>query len=155
MVSSNVQDAIAEVVESADFRPLFEHLADDVELRVAVAASPVTHERRGRQRVLDYFANADKSGIVPVERSPDLFASGDRIVAFVDGSVPLGTGVTIRSGCALVFDVRDGAIARLGIHYELSPEVDSRAIRTLAAQDGQVIATASRGDGTTESTSTR
>jgi len=155
MLRSDVQDAIAGVVDNADFRPLFDHFADDVELRVAVAASPVIHERRGRERVLDYFTNGGVSGTAPVERAPDLFASGDRIVAFVDGSVPLGAGVTIRSGCALVFDIRDGAIARLAIHYELSPEVDACSARASPARDGGVTAPARRGDATAESPSAR
>jgi len=155
MSSCDVQDAIVEVVESADFRPLFAHLADDVELRVAVAASAVTHERKGRQRVLDYFTSAEPCDLVALDRSPDVFASGDRIVAFVEGSIPLGNGVTIRSGCALVFDVRDGTISRLAIHYELSPEIDGRDGRAVAARDGQPIATGGRRDATTESASTR
>jgi ketosteroid isomerase-like protein len=151
MSSCDIQDAIMEVVDNSDFRPLFDHFADDVELRVAVAASPISHERRGRERVLDYLMNVDVPGAAPVGRAPDLFASGDRFVAFVDGSVPLGTGVTIRSGCALVFDVREGTIVRLGIHYELSPEVAGCAERVRPTEGVHPEHTAP----TTESSSAR
>ena len=127
MISQAVQDAIEQVTETANFGALFDHFADDIELRVAIAVgSSVYNEHRGKRSVISYLQNVGEADAPRIDEPLDFFASGDRIVAFRDERFAIGTGLTVHSECALVFDVHDGLITRLGIHYELSPVVEAR-----------------------------
>ena len=50
MISQAMQATIKRVVETADFRPLFDAFADDIELRVAITQrAPVSDEGRGKK----------------------------------------------------------------------------------------------------------
>ena len=122
MISLAVRDAIEEVAETANFDALSDLFADDIELTVAVAVGPPGHsEHRGKRSVISHLQSAAKADAPPFDETTDFFASGDRIVAIRDARFAIGSGLTVRSECALVFDVHNGLITRLGIHYELSP----------------------------------
>jgi ketosteroid isomerase-like protein len=136
MISQALQATIERVVETADFRPLFDAFADDIELRVAIALrAPVCDERRGKKSVIGHLQKIGNADSPPSDNPPDFFASGERVVAFRDECFAIGGGLTLRSECALVFDVREGSITRLGIHHELSPVVDARPSSKWPARD--------------------
>jgi hypothetical protein len=131
MISQAVQNAIREATESADFRPLFDHFADDVELGITiVGGSGVSERYRGKRSVIDRLRSIAHGESRPIDEFPDLFASGERIVAFRDQRLAVGIGLTIHSECVLVFDVHDGLITRLSISHELSTVLDPQPKQT-------------------------
>jgi hypothetical protein len=139
MISQAVQDAIEEVVETANFSALFDHFADDAELRVAIAvSSPGYSVHRGKRSVMSRLQSVGELDALGIDDPLDFFAGGDRIVAVRDERFAIGSGLTVRSECALVFDVHDGCISRLGIHYQLSPVVETRPSRkaSVTGHDG-------------------
>jgi ketosteroid isomerase-like protein len=142
MISEDMHDAIRIAAEAADFRPLFDYLADDVELTVSIPVqAPVSIERRGRQSVIRHLRGFEEADTPRKKNAADVFGAGERIVAFRDMSLTIGGALRVRSECALVFDVRDGVITRLAINHELSnasranpvvvPSRPHKAVRTL------------------------
>jgi hypothetical protein len=126
MISQAVQDAIEQVAETANFRPLFDHFPDDIELKVTITVgSPLCMERRGKQSIISYLQNVSEAPTLRIGGPLDFFASGERIVVIRDEHFAIGSGLTVRSESALVFEIHDGLITRLGIHYELSPRVEA------------------------------
>jgi hypothetical protein len=125
-MNRTLQDAIKQAAETMDFRALFDRLADDVELQVTVDIAPSTRRvRRGRQSVSDQLRS--RGGVAAINSPLEFFAEGKRFVACRDESFAIGIGVTMRSQRTVVFDLRDGAIVRIGIHYDLTPAVDGQA----------------------------
>jgi ketosteroid isomerase-like protein len=120
-----IEDILKTVMETADFRPLFDHFAEGVELKVTTSVGPsASHERSGRQSVIDYFRHVDEASMRRVDKGVDCFARGQRLVALRDDEVPIAEGSIVRSECAVVLDVRDdGKITSVAIHRELSPVV--------------------------------
>jgi hypothetical protein len=126
MDSRGLHDAIRIVAETANFDPLFDYFADDVELRVSVALqSQARDERRGRQSVIRHLQRLYSADSPASEEPVDLSSSGRRIVACRIASFAIGGGLTIRDDCALVFDIGDGLIRHLAINHELSTLLDA------------------------------
>jgi hypothetical protein len=92
---------------------------------MVAAGSPGYSEHRGKRSVISHLQSVAEADPPRIDQTPDFFASGDRIVAIRDARFAIGSGLTVRSECALVFDVYNGLITRLGIHYELSPVVET------------------------------
>jgi ketosteroid isomerase-like protein len=128
MINRMLRDAIRQAAETIDFSALLDRLAKDVELRVTVDTARSVHSvRRGRQSVIDQLLRRDAACSAAYESPPEVFAEGERFVACHDESLPIGNGVTIRSERTIVFDVRHGIIARIGIYYDLTPSAEARA----------------------------
>ena len=126
MMRPAVQDTIKSAVETGDLSSLYDYFADDVELRMAMAVGSSVSGERSKRSVIDHLQKLGEVDLRPHHEAPGLLAEGDRVVAFWDESVPLRSGVAIRSQCTLVFDVRDGLITRLAIHHDLSPVNENR-----------------------------
>ena len=120
MISQAVQDAIKNAVETGDFRSLRGCLADDVELRIALAAGSAVAEEAGMRSAVDCLQKLAQAESLADDEGPEIVANGERIVAFWDENVSLRSGVAIRGQSTLVFDVHDGLITRLAIHHDLS-----------------------------------
>jgi len=121
MMRQAVQDTIKRAVETGDFSSLYDCFADDVELEIAMAVVSPASSDRCKASVINCLQNLGEVHFLPEYEGPEFFANGERVVAFWDERVSLRSGVTIRSECTLVFDVRDGLITRLAIHHDLSP----------------------------------
>ena len=82
MISEKVQDAIRCAVASANFRPLFEHFAQDIELRVAVFfCSQYPQRYCGRNAVISRLRDVADAGLEPHGEPVDCFVSSERVVA--------------------------------------------------------------------------
>lgn len=128
-MDQTIEEILKRVIETADFRPLFDHFAEGVELKVTTSVGPAaSHERSGRQSVIEYFRHVDEASTARVDNDVDCFAHGQRLVALRDDQVSMGDGWIVRSECAVVLDVRDdGKITNVAIHRELSPIIGAAA----------------------------
>jgi hypothetical protein len=96
---------------------------------------PPSTRRIGKREVLEHLQRASLSSPPVDEGGPrQVLADGERVVVLQDERVAGGVGLTIRSERALVLDIRDGAIARIGIHYELYPLMRAPARRAASAR---------------------
>ena len=119
MISHDVQDTIRGAIASGDLSSLHGYFADDVELKIAMAVGPPVPGERSKRSVIDRLQGL--ANVPPNHGAPEFVANGERVVAFWDESILLRSGLAIRSQCTLVFDIRDGLIARFAIHHDLSP----------------------------------
>lgn len=125
MRSEGLDESIRTAAETAKFDRLFDHFADDIELRIAVATpSPASEWRHGRPSVIARLQRLYGNGAPTGEGPVDVYSSGERVVACRNASFAIAGGLTIRDECALVFDIRDGLIDRLVIQHELSALLD-------------------------------
>jgi ketosteroid isomerase-like protein len=121
MISQAIQDAIRRAAESSDFRALFDHVADDVELSIAVTAGPRgVRQCRGKRCVIDRLFDIGDAGWRAARRV-EFVVHDDRVVALRDEPIVVPTGLLLRCECAMVFDVHDGAITHIALNHELSP----------------------------------
>ena len=127
-----VQDVIRNAVLSGDLASLEAWLAEDVELNVAVTAGPAGLRDRRKAPVLERLRQLGDPNRPPDTEAASFLGNGQRIVAFWDEAVPLSTGIGLRCECTLVFDLRDGCIARLTLHHELVPVSGERGAASLA-----------------------
>ena len=120
MKRSSLDQAIAALARTGDLASLADHLADDVELDVAVTVDlPAPVRRYGKRAVLEHLQS--KPDANRSERQQEVLADGERVVVLRDERVMAKSGLAIGSAHAFVLDVRHGAIARVGIRYELQP----------------------------------
>jgi ketosteroid isomerase-like protein len=119
MISHEVQDAIRDAIASGDLCSLHGYFADDVELGIAMAVGPPVPGARSKRSVIDRLQRL--ASVPPDHEAPEFVVNGERIVAFWDESFSFRSGLVMRSQCTLVFDIRDGLIARFAIHHDLSP----------------------------------
>ena len=120
--------ALAKSIFEADhFQPLLDHLADDVVFKATVPeGTPISGEFRGKQAVVDYFANLENVATFRQEKPLEFFGGGDRVVVLGDDSFEIKkSGVTARSEYAIVVDFRDGSIASILIIQDLSAIADA------------------------------
>jgi ketosteroid isomerase-like protein len=114
-----VKGAVDRLVAGA-LAPLIELLAKDVELEVASGGdAPECRKHSGQQAVADYF---DGLGDLPAFwRMDEYSANGARVIAWGDESFTLD-GCELEGGSefALVFDLRDGRVARLLVVEDLA-----------------------------------
>ena len=131
MKRSSLDQAIDALAHTGDPSSLADHLADDVELDVAVTVDiPAPMRRIGKRAVLEQLRRA-RADTGSGDRQREVLANGERVVVLHDERVAAGSGLAIGSACAVVLDVRDGIVARIAIHYELEPALRpaSRASR--------------------------
>jgi ketosteroid isomerase-like protein len=148
MTRSSLDSAIAKAARTGDLASLASHLADDVELHVAITVHvPPPLRRAGKLAVLEQLRGMGRTSPHAPREPRELVADGDRIVALCDGGLATHSGVTIPSECALVFDVRGDSIARLGLHFELRPALQGPAsdgarmpVRRERSDDDDVVA---------------
>jgi hypothetical protein len=120
MISQSIQDAIRRAAESSDFRALFDHLADDVQLNITVMAGPgSTRQCRGKRCVIDRLFDIGDAGWRAARRV-EFVVHDHRVVALRDEPIVVPTGLLLRCECAMVFDVHDGAITHIALNHELS-----------------------------------
>jgi hypothetical protein len=128
MMDHNLQDLMRRVTETENFRPLFAHFSDNVELRVTMAlASSARSERRGKPSVIRHLQVARHAVQPRIEEPIEFFVDGERFVACHDKSVAAAVGLNLRCERTLVFDVHEGFVTRIAIHYELSPAAEHPA----------------------------
>jgi ethanolamine utilization protein EutQ len=122
-----------EAGESDDFQPFFDALADDVVVKFSVG------ELRGKQAVVDYFANAATTmDFRPFEKPLEYYGDGDRAVIVGDETFRVReTGVTHRAEWAWVVDVHDGLITRIVGIQDLSGVAGPVREAIVKAQSGQ------------------
>ena len=141
MKRSSLDKAIEALAQTGDLDSLSDHLADDVELDVAVTVDvPAPVRRFGKRAVLDHFRRAGATP-GPAERQREVLADGERVVVLRDERVTARSGLAIGSAYAVVLDVRHGAIARVAIHYELQPAMPTGR----ASRDRRDLVTAEAG----------
>ena len=122
MKRSSLDQAIEALAQTGDLALLADHLADDVELDVAVTVElPAPVRRSGKRAVLEHLRKT-KTGADRPERQREVLADGERVVVLRDERVMANCGLAIGSAHAVVLDVRQGAIARLAVRYELQPQ---------------------------------
>jgi len=96
---------------------------------------PPSTRRIGKREVLEHLRRAARGFPHVDEGGPrQLLADGARVVVLQDERVAAVSGLSIRSECALVLDIREGAIARIGVHYELYPLMRAPARRAATAR---------------------
>jgi len=125
--TTTLQTTLKHVVETSDFEPLFAYLADDVVFKVTIPeGTPISGEFRGKQAVIDYFTRIGEIAEFRQEKPLEVLTAGNRIVFRGDDSFTVKkTGRIARSEYAIVFDLRDGLIARFVIIQDLSAFVDA------------------------------
>lgn len=125
MKRSSLDQAIEALAQTGDLASLADHLADDVELDVSVAVDlPAPVRRSGKRAVLEHLRQT-KPGVARPERQREVLADGERVVVLRDERVMAKSGLAIGSAHAVVLDVRQGAIARMAVRYELQPEAEA------------------------------
>lgn len=113
-----VEHILDRVLPAADFQPLLDHIADDVKFEVTAPDGTRSPETRGKQAVMDYFANI---GDIVTFWQVKVYGSGERVVVLGDETFTIqNRGVTIRSEFALMFGIHGGLITRLLIIEDLS-----------------------------------
>lgn len=121
MMNEVLQDTIKCAIETGALSFLHDHFSDDVELEIRMAIEPLASVARSRPDVIDRLRDFDKVASAPGHGAPDVIANGERVVACWDEWVSLRSGASIRVQCTMVFDLREGSIARLAIHHDVSP----------------------------------
>lgn len=101
-----------------DLEPVLDLFAEEVVFKVAIPGEmPICFEDSGKQALIDYFKAL--GGIVTFWQV-EFFARGDHVVVLGNESYTVSNcRVTARSDFALVFDVRDGLIARFLVVEDL------------------------------------
>ncbi len=115
------------IFEAEDFRPLLDHLADDVSFKATIPeGTPISGEFRGKQAVVEYFANLGDVAEFRQEKPLEFFGGGGRVVVLGDDSFEIKkSGVTARSEYAIVADFGDGLITSILIIQDLSAIADA------------------------------
>jgi ethanolamine utilization protein EutQ len=119
--------------ESDDFQPFFDALADDVVFKLSVG------ELRGKQAVIDYFANAGATmEFEPFEKPLEYYGAGDRVVILGDETFRVReTGVTHRAEWVWVVDVHGGLITRIVAIQDLTGVAEAVREVISKAQSGK------------------
>jgi len=133
MIDGNLQNLMRQVTQTADFRSLFAHFSDDIELRVTMALAPSARsERRGKPAVIRHLRAAG-GAVQPRITAPfEFFANGERFVACHDERIAIAAGLDLRCERTLIFDVHGGFVTRITMHYELSPAAERPAAAVAA-----------------------
>ena len=132
MIDPTLQDLMQQGAKTANFDLLFDRLSDDVDLKVTMSvASSTCSERRGRQSVIRHLQSLGSAGASGIEEPTEFFADGARCVVCHDEGIAIPNGFTLRCERTFVFDVHEGLVTRIAIHYELSPAVSRHPIKAL------------------------
>jgi ketosteroid isomerase-like protein len=115
------------LVDTDDWQPLLDHLADVVFKVTVPDGTPISGELRGKQVVVDHLTNLGEILAFRQEKPPEFFGADDRVVVLGQETVEVKkSGVTVAgSEYATVLDFRDGLIARFVVIQDLSAFVDA------------------------------
>jgi ketosteroid isomerase-like protein len=116
------------LLESDDWQPLIDHLADDVVFKVTIPdGTPISGEFRGKQAVVEHFVNLPNVLEFRPEQPQEYFGAGDRVVVVGKETVVIKkNGVTVpNSEYADVLDFKDGLITRFLVIQDLTAVVDA------------------------------
>jgi ketosteroid isomerase-like protein len=116
------------LMESEDWQPLVDHLADDVVFRVTIPeGTPISGELRGKQAMVDHLMNLGDLLEFRQEKPLEYYGNGDRVVVLGQESVEVKkSGVTVpHSEYATVLDFRGDLITRFLVIQDMSAFVDA------------------------------
>jgi uncharacterized protein len=116
------------LMESDDWQPLVDHLAEDVEFRVTIAeGTPISGELHGKQAVVDHLMNLGDLVDFRQEKPLEYYGNGERVVVLGTESVEIKkNGVTVpHSEYATVLDFRGDLITRFLVIQDMSAFVDA------------------------------
>ena len=116
------------LMESDDWQPLVDHLADDVVFKATIPdGTPVSGELRGKPAMVDHLMRLGDVLEFRQEQPLQYFGDGDRVVALGQETVEIKKNgvVTPGSEYATVLDFRDGMITRFLVIQDLSAVIDA------------------------------
>jgi uncharacterized protein len=116
------------LMESDDWEPLIDHLADDVVFKATIPdGTPISGELRGKQAMVDHLIKLGDVLEFRQEQPLQFFGNGERVVVLGKESVEIKkSGVTVpESEYATVLDFRDGLITRFLVIQDLTAVVDA------------------------------
>jgi ketosteroid isomerase-like protein len=116
------------IMESEDWQPLIDHLADDVVFKATIPdGTPISGEFRGKQAVVDHRTKLGDVLEFRQQQPLQFFGNGERVVILGKESVEIKkSGVTVPdSEYATVLDFRDRLITRFLVIQDLSAVVDA------------------------------
>jgi ketosteroid isomerase-like protein len=116
------------IMESDDWQPLIDHLADDVMFKATIPdGTPISGELRGKEAMLDHLAKLGAVLEFRHQQPLQFFGNGERVVILGKESVVINkSGVTVSdSEYATVLDFHDGLITRFLVIQDLSAVVDA------------------------------
>jgi ketosteroid isomerase-like protein len=116
------------LMESEDWQPLVDHLAEDVVFRVTIPeGTPISGELRGKQAMVNHLMNLGALLEFRQETPLEYYGNGDRVVVLGQETVEVKkSGVTVRhSEYATVLDFRGDLITRFLVIQDMSAFVDA------------------------------
>jgi uncharacterized protein len=116
------------LMESDDWQPLIDHLADDVVFKATIPdGTPISGELRGKQAMVDHLIKLGDVLEFRQEQPLQFFGTGERVVVLGKESVEIKkSGVTVpESEYATVLDFHDGLITRFLVIQDLTAVVDA------------------------------
>jgi ketosteroid isomerase-like protein len=116
------------LMESEDWQPLVDHLAEHVVFRVTIPdGTPISGELRGKQAMVDHLMNLGDLLEFRQEKPLEYYGNGDRVVVLGQESVEVKkSGVTVpHSEYATVLDFRGDLITRFLVIQDMSAFVDA------------------------------
>lgn len=142
MKRTSLEHAIEALARSGDLAAIADHLSDDVELATAITVDvPPPTRRVGKRAVVEHLRGGNV-GPSAAPRHGEVLAEDERIVVLRDARLAAPGGLAMDAACAVVLDVRHGAIARIAIHYELQPTLPAMAVtRRDSSRDDDLVPT--------------
>jgi ketosteroid isomerase-like protein len=116
------------LMESEDWQPLVDRLADDVVFQVTIPeGTPISGELRGKQAMVDHLMNLGDLLEFRQENPLEYYGNGERVVVLGQETVEVKkSGVTVpHSKYATVLDFRGGLITRFLVIQDMSAFVDA------------------------------
>jgi ketosteroid isomerase-like protein len=116
------------LMESDDWQPLIDHLADDVVFKATIPdGTPISGAFRGKQAVVDHLVRLGDILEFRQEQPLQFFGNGDRVVILGKETVDVKkSGVTVPgSEYATVLEFHDGLITRFLVIQDLSAVLDA------------------------------
>jgi ketosteroid isomerase-like protein len=116
------------LMESEDWQPLVDHLADDVVFRVTIPeGTPISSELRGKPAMVDHLSKLGDLLEFRQEKPLEYYGNGDRVIVLGQETVEVKkSGVTVpHSEYATVLDFRGDLITRFLVIQDMSAFVDA------------------------------
>jgi ketosteroid isomerase-like protein len=116
------------LMESDDWHPLIDHLADDVVFKATIPdGTPISGAFRGKQAVVDHLVRLGDILEFRQEQPLQFFGNGDRVVILGKETVDVKkSGVTVPgSEYATILEFHDGLITRFLVIQDLSAVLDA------------------------------
>jgi ketosteroid isomerase-like protein len=116
------------LIDTEDWQPLLDHLAEDVVFKVTVpAGTPISGELHGKQAVVDHLTNLGELLAFRQETPLQFYGGDERVVVLGTEAVEIKkSGVTVPgSDYATVLDFRDEQITRFLVIQDMTAFVDA------------------------------